>query len=49
MTGPLLESPAVVERVSPLSGGEWTSPAPVPSVALQSQKPEVGNRNSASQ
>ncbi|CAI9585935.1 unnamed protein product [Staurois parvus] len=33
------ESPAAVERVSPLSGGERTSPAPVPSAAVQ-QKPE---------
>ncbi|CAI9552668.1 unnamed protein product, partial [Staurois parvus] len=36
------------ERVSPLSGGEWTSPAPVPSAALpkkpetRSWKPELG-------
>ncbi|CAI9568137.1 unnamed protein product [Staurois parvus] len=28
------ESPAVVVRVSPLSGGERTSPAPVPSAAV---------------
>ncbi|CAI9602015.1 unnamed protein product, partial [Staurois parvus] len=39
--------PAVVERVSPLSGGEWTSPVPVPSAALPktetgSWKPELG-------
>ncbi|CAI9585013.1 unnamed protein product [Staurois parvus] len=42
------ESPVAVERVSPLSGGEWTSPAPVPSAAVP-QKPEGVNRNSASQ
>ncbi|CAI9565467.1 unnamed protein product, partial [Staurois parvus] len=34
------ESPTVVERVSPLSGGERTSPAPVPSAAVP-QKPET--------
>ncbi|CAI9548108.1 unnamed protein product, partial [Staurois parvus] len=43
---PLLESPAAVERVSPLSGEERTSPAPVPSTALPklktgSWKPEL--------
>ncbi|CAI9583551.1 unnamed protein product, partial [Staurois parvus] len=43
----LLESPATVERVSPLSRGERTSPAPVPSAALpkpetESWKPELG-------
>ncbi|CAI9588126.1 unnamed protein product [Staurois parvus] len=36
------ESPAAVERVSPLSVGERTSPAPVPSVAAP-QKPETGS------
>ncbi|CAI9531910.1 unnamed protein product, partial [Staurois parvus] len=36
------QSPAAVERVSPLSGGEWTSPAPVPS-AVVPQKPETGS------
>ncbi|CAI9567948.1 unnamed protein product, partial [Staurois parvus] len=35
------KSPAAVERVSPLSGGERTSPEPVPS-AVQ-QKPETGS------
>ncbi|CAI9544045.1 unnamed protein product [Staurois parvus] len=44
----LLESPVAVERVSPLSGGERTSPAPVPSAAVL-RKLELGNRNSASQ
>ncbi|CAI9590174.1 unnamed protein product [Staurois parvus] len=34
------ESPVAVERVSPLSEGERTSPAPVPSAAVRrSQKP----------
>ncbi|CAI9600877.1 unnamed protein product, partial [Staurois parvus] len=36
------ESPAAVERVSPLRGGERTSPAPVPSAAVP-QKPETGS------
>ncbi|CAI9597798.1 unnamed protein product, partial [Staurois parvus] len=42
------ESPAAVERVSPLSGGERTSPAPVPSAAVPQKeetvscKPELG-------
>ncbi|CAI9607744.1 unnamed protein product, partial [Staurois parvus] len=41
LTGPLLKSTAAVERVSPLSGGERTSPAPVPSAVLP--KPETGS------
>ncbi|CAI9546546.1 unnamed protein product, partial [Staurois parvus] len=42
------ESPTEVERVSSLSGGERTSPAPVPSAAVlqkpqtRSCKPELG-------
>ncbi|CAI9612112.1 unnamed protein product, partial [Staurois parvus] len=41
------QSPTAQERVSPLSGGERTSPAPVPSAALPkpetvSWKPELG-------
>ncbi|CAI9552774.1 unnamed protein product, partial [Staurois parvus] len=36
------ESPVAVERVSPLSVGERTSPAPVPSGAVP-QKPETGS------
>ncbi|CAI9614778.1 unnamed protein product [Staurois parvus] len=44
------EFPAAVERVSPLSVGERTSPAPVPRRrCCRSRKPEVVNRNSASQ
>ncbi|CAI9550700.1 unnamed protein product, partial [Staurois parvus] len=38
----LLESPAAVERVSPLSVGERTSPAPFPSAAVL-KKPETGS------
>ncbi|CAI9601582.1 unnamed protein product, partial [Staurois parvus] len=36
------ESPTAVERVSPLGGGDWTSPAPVPAAAVL-QKPETGS------
>ncbi|CAI9549035.1 unnamed protein product, partial [Staurois parvus] len=36
------ESSTAVERVSPLSGVERTSPAPVPSAAVP-QKPETGS------
>ncbi|CAI9561952.1 unnamed protein product, partial [Staurois parvus] len=36
------ESPVVVERVSPLSGGERTSPALVPLAAVP-QKPETSS------